>query len=193
MKARLILYAIAALWAGFLWPRETFGQEKAKPDHYSATWVVTGGVGAGQNVPIEIRINKYNSDEDIMNLATVLKEGGQDKLRSTLEKEDVGQLSPVGRVGVPIAVARKRVQGSKTVIRVVTARNLSFLELRSGGRSVDYPFTILELELDASGKGKGSAIGAASIRFNKKKNVYEIESLQHGASVNKLLNVQTWK
>ncbi len=165
-------------------------QEKPGSEQYAAVWAVTGGAAGGSTVPIDIRINRYNTDDDIKKFADILVEGGPDRLRRALEKEDVGQLSPTGRVGVPIAVARKHVKGNKTIIRVVAARNLSFVELRYSGRSVDYPYTILELDLDENGKGTGTAIGAAKIRFDKKKNTYEIESLEHGTAYNKLLNIR---
>lgn len=170
-----------------------FGKNKEESEHYSAVWAVVGGRAGGSTVPIDIRINRYNNDEDIKNYAGLLVEGGPDRLRRTLEKEDVGQLSPLARVGVPIAIARKFVNRDKTIIRVVTARALSFVELRYSGRSVDYPYTILQLELDQNGEGTGTAIGAAKIRFNKKKNTYEVESFQHGTAYNKLLNVRRLK
>jgi hypothetical protein len=171
----------------------SFGQEKPKPEQYAATWAVTGGTAGGKTMPIDIRINRFNTDEDVMKFAELLKEGGPDALRRALEKEDVGQISPTGRVGTPIAVARKLKSGNKTIVRVVTARNLSFVELRYSGRSVDYPFTVIQLELDEKGKGSGTAIAAAKIRFNKKQNTYEIESYQHGTDYNKLLNVYQMK
>ena len=52
---------------------------------------------------------------------------------------------------------------------------------------------IVQMEPDQNGQGTGSVIGAAKIRFSKKKNTYEIESLQHGTAYNKLLNVRLWK
>lgn len=183
---RIALFAVAA---GLLLLPASSGQEKPKPEHYAATWAVVGGTAGGSTVQLDIRINRYNTDEDIMKFAELLKEGGPDALRRALEKEDVGQLSPTMRVGTPIAVARKLQSGNKTIVRVVTARNLPFLELRYSGRSVDYPFTIIQLDLDEKGKGTGTGIAAAKIRFNKKKNTYEIESLQHGTAYNKLLNV----
>ena len=185
--------AVAALAAGLLMFPTTFGQEKPKPEQYSAVWAVTGGGAGGSTVSIDIRINRYNTDDDVKKFAELLVEGGQDALRRALEKEDVGQISPTARVGTPIAIARKFVNGDKTIVRAVTARNLSFLELRYSGRSVDYPFTIVQLELDREGKGTGTAIAAAQIKFNKKQNTYEIESLQHGTAYNKLLNVRLWK
>jgi hypothetical protein len=193
MRKQMTRIATAALAAALLLFPTTFGKEQPKPDQYSAVWAVTGGGAGGSNVSIDIRINRYNTDEEIRKYAELLVEGGPDKLLQALEKEDVGQLSPVGHVGVPIAIARKLVNGDKTIIRVVTARNLSFVELRYSGRSVDYPYTILELGLDKNGKGTGTAIGAAKIRFNKKKKTYEIESYQHGTDYNQLLNVQRMK
>ena len=193
MRRQMTCIAVVALAAGLLLFPTAYGQEKPKTEQYSAVWAVVGGGAGGSSVSIDIRINKYNTDEDIQKYAELLKEGGPDALRRALEKEDVGQVSPTGRVGTPIAVARKLVQGDKTTIRAVTARNLSFVELRYSGRSVDYPYTILQLDVDKDGKGTGTAIGAAKIRFNKKENTYEIESLEHGTAYNKLLNVRLWK
>jgi len=193
MKRQMSIIGAAVLAAGSLLVPAALGQDKPQPEHYSAVWAVVGGSGGGSTVSIDVRINRYNTDEDIQKYKDILVEGGANRLRQALEKEDVGQLSPIGRVGTPIAVARKLVQGDKTVIRVVTARNLSFVELRYSGRSVDYPYTILELSLDKNGKGTGTAIAAAKIRFNKKNKTYEIESYQHGTAYNKLLNVQLMK
>jgi len=190
---RLTNAGALALGAGLLLFSTAFAKEKSDPDVYSAVWAVVGGTAGGSTVSIDILVNRYNTDEEIMNYAALLADNGPDALRQTLEKEDLGQLSPVGRIGTPIAIARRLQKGDKTIVRVVTARYLSFVELRYSGRSVDYPYTFLELVLDKNGKGTGTAIGAAKIRFNKKKNTYEIESFQHGTAYNKLLNVQLMK
>jgi hypothetical protein len=192
MRRRITRSSAFALAAGLL-SMAAFGQELPKPEQYSARWIVTGGAAGGANVQIDIRINKYNTGEDIKRYSDILVEGGPDRLRQALEKEDVGQLSPVGRVGLPLAIARKVVQGDKTIIHVLTARNFSFAELRNSGRSVDYPYTILELVLDKDGNGTGTAIAAAKIKFNKKSKTHEIESLGHGSAFNKLLNVRLEK
>ncbi len=193
MRRRTVCIAAAALTAALFLLPPIFTQEKPKPEQYSAVWMVTGGARGGSSMPIDIRINRYTTDEEMKKFREILVEGGPERLRRAMEKEDVGQVSPVGRVGTPLAVARKFVNGKKTTIRVATARNMSFLELRYSGRSTDYPYTIIELNLDETGKGSGTGIAAAAVRFNKKKNVYEIESLQHGTDYNKLMNVRTEK
>jgi hypothetical protein len=193
MTKQLGRIALAALAVVLLCASAPFGQEKMQPEHYAATWAVVGGAAGGSSVSLDIRINKFDTDEDVMKFAALLKEKGQDALRRALEQEDVGQISPTGRVGTPIAIARKLKSGNKTIVRVITARNLPFLELRYNGRSTDYPFTIIQLDLNEQGKGTGTGIAAASIRFNKKADTLEIESFQQGTSVNKLLNVYLMK
>jgi hypothetical protein len=188
MKRQIICIGGAALV--FLVFSTAFGKDATKPEQYCAVWAVVGGSAGGTTVPFDIRINKYDTGEDVKKFSDLLIESGPDRLRQALEKEDVGQLSPTGSVGTPIALARKVVDGNKTIIRVVTVRRLSFVELRYSGRSVDYPYTFLELTLDQNGKGTGTAIAAAKIKFNKKSKTHEIESLQHGTAYNKLLNVR---
>ena len=190
MTRQMIRFVAAAVASGWLLIPAVFAQEKPKPEQYSFVWMLTGGAGGGSSMSLDLHINKYNTEDDIKKFADTLVEGGPDRLRRALEKEDVGQLSPTGRVGTPVAIARKLVKANKTIIRAVTARNLPFLELRYSGRSVDYPFTIIELDLNEKGEGTGTAIAAAKITFNKKKNLYEIESYQHGTAYNKLMNVR---
>jgi hypothetical protein len=171
-----------------------FGQNgEPAPEQYSATWVVTGGGAGGTSVPIDIHVTRYNTNAEIAEYASVLAKSGGSGLRSVLEKQDVGQFSPTGRVGTTLCVARKLTGGDATVIRVLTLRDITFEELRNNGRSVDYPYTMLELKLDKDGKGTGAAVRAAKISFNKKKNNYEIESFGHGAAYNKLVNVRRVK
>ncbi|HTG61642.1 MAG TPA: hypothetical protein VMG63_19805 [Terriglobia bacterium] len=101
---------------------------------------------------------------------------GPDALRRALEKQDVGRINPVGRTGNQIAVARKRQEGSETVITLVTARNMPFIELYRGGRTTDYRFGFLQVKLNEKGEGVGQIMAAEKIRFNGKKGHSEIES-----------------
>lgn len=188
MRKEVVGLTVAVLAAGLLLITPTIAQDKT--ERYTGVLQIVGGTGGGSSVSLDIWINKYNTDAEIKAYADILVEGGPDKLLRALEKEDVGQIAPTARTGLPLAIARKFANGDKTIIRVVTTRDPSFLELRYNGRSRDYPYTILQMELDQSGKGIGSVIGAAKIRFDKKKNTYEIESYQHGTANNRLVNVR---
>jgi hypothetical protein len=166
-------------------------EEKTKPEHYSGVAIGTGGSVGGKSMQFDFRITRYTTDEELDKYAEILKEKGQEALRRALEKIDVGRLSPVGRTGNQIAVARKRQDGSETVITIVTARTMPFIELYQGGRSTDYPFGFLQVKLNEKGQGAGQIMAAAKIRFNKKSGGYELESF--GNQYIKAVNIRLWK
>jgi hypothetical protein len=121
-------------------------------------------------------ITQYTTDEEIQNFAQLVKDKGTEALRRALEKEDKGRINAVGSTGNQIAVARKRQEGSDTILTIVTARTMPFMELYNNGRTTDYPFGYLQVELDARGQGTGQIMAAAKIKFDKKKGQYVIES-----------------
>ena len=151
-------------------------QEKMTPEAYTGVAIGTGGSFGGRSVSFDFRITSYTTDDELLSFAKLLKEKGQDALTDTLQKQDKGRINPVGTTGNQIAVARKRQQDGKTIITIVTAREMGFGELYHNGRSVDYPFGFLQVTLDANGKGTGQIMAAAKLRFNKKSGKYEIES-----------------
>jgi hypothetical protein len=166
-----------------------YAQDKARPEAYSAVAMGTGGSVGGKTILFDFRISQYTTDEELQNFAQLVKDKGTDALRRSLEKEDKGRISAVGSTGNQIAVARKRQQGSETIITIVTARNMPFVELSRGGRTTDYPFGYLQVKLDATGKGTGQIMAAAKIRFDQKKGQYEIES--YGNQYIKAANVRS--
>lgn len=151
-------------------------QDKTLPEAYSGVAMGTGGSVGGKMISFDFRITQYTTDEELQNFAQLVKDQGTDALRRALEKEDKGRINAVGSTGNQIAVARKRQHGTDTIITIVTARIMPFMELYRNGRSTDYPFGFLQVKLDATGKGTGQIMAAAKIRFDKKKGQYEIES-----------------
>src|SRR5579864_4697354 len=163
-------------------------EEQTKQEAYTGTAIGTGGPAAAKAIGFNLRVSRYTSDEEVDQLAALLKEKGPDAFRGAMEKLDVGRINPTGSVGNTIAVARKRQNGSETIVTVVTARIMPFVELSRGGRTKDYPFGFLQLNLNDKGEGSGQVMVAAKIRFNKKKGHYEIES--YGNQYIKAVNVR---
>jgi hypothetical protein len=151
-------------------------QDKASAEAYSGTAIGTGGSVGGKTIQFNFRITQYTTDEEVQNFAQLVKDKGTDGLRRALEKEDKGRINAVGSTGNQIAVARKRQEGSDTIVTIVTARTMPFMELYNNGRTTDYPFGYLQVKLDANGQGTGQIMAAARIRFDKKKGEYQIES-----------------
>ncbi len=163
-------------------------QETPVPEAYTGVALGTGGIAGGKSINFDFRITQYTTDDDVQKFAQLVKEKGTDALRRALEKEDKGRLAVVGSTGNQIAVARKRTHGADTIITIITARNMPFIELYNNGRTTDYPFGFLQVKLDAQGKGSGQIMAAAKIRFDKKKGEYQIES--YGNQYVKAVNVR---
>jgi hypothetical protein len=168
-----------------------FAQDKAPTEAYSGVAMGTGGSVGGKTIQFDFRITQYTGDEEVQNFAQLVKDKGTDALRRALEKEDNGRISAAGSTGNQIAVARKRQEGDNTIITIVTARNMPFVELYNNGRSTNYPFGFLQVTLNTKGEGTGQIMAAANIRFDKKNGQYQIESL--GNQYIKAVNVRPSK
>jgi len=163
-----------------------------KGAHYMGLLIGTGGAVGGASESIDIYVDAFTSAEEVLKLLNILNEKGQDGLAAELERRDVGRIvspmSPTNRGGtVNIAVARKFKSETGSVVRLFTARPMSFLERNVGGRSLDYPFGLIELQLDRDGNGQGAVIVAAKVKITKEGHL-ELES--YGGQYVKLTNVR---
>jgi hypothetical protein len=162
------------------------------PRQFAATAFGQAGAMAGKSFGMNIYITGWTTDQQVTDYISVLKEKGPDGLVRAMEKtDDVGRLSPTGFVGSGFRFARYRPTADGGVhIVMVTNRPMSFGELYRGGRSTDYQFGIVVLDVDKSGKGTGKLAPVCKIKFNKK-NELEIEN--YGQKPFRLANVYLQK
>jgi len=146
-------------------------------ESYTARVANMGGAISGP-FTINIHIYGYTSDEEVAKLAGLLKSKGQDAVASEIFHDEKGRIVPVGRLGNDLNYIRVLKSDKGKIIRMVSARPMSFLEVRNSGRSMDYPFGIVELVIGNDGKIEGSAIAAAKIQLNKD-NILEVESFSN--------------
>lgn len=162
------------------------GQEAAT---FTGTAVI---YGSGVNIRtttrnFTFRLTGQTSSQEVSRLVDVLQKDGQDGLLKELEKQKVGTFSLDSQVARDVNAAYVNEVDGKTRIRAVFARWLGFGELRGGYRSVDYPFSYVEIIVDPkTGKGEGTFIPAARIRY--KNNDIEIEDF--GTFPGRLMGVQ---
>lgn len=151
--------------------------------------VITYGSGYNtrtQTRTFTLRITGETSDAEATRLIGILQDQGQDKLLDAIRKNDLGTFSIGGNLGQHLNAVRIEDAGGKKRIRAVSERWLGFGELRGGYRSLDYPFSYIELFIDPrTGKGEGTYFGAAQIKF--KNNQIEIEDF--GTFPGRILNV----
>jgi hypothetical protein len=119
-------------------------------------------VGAGARANVDLYLNSYTSDAEAKSLAAALLEGGDDALLKALEKKkSIGKITLTGRVGFyDLKLIRShKIPGGRRIY-AVGDRPMGFLEVYASGRSRDYPFGILQLDLKTNEKGKEEGTGA---------------------------------
>ena len=137
----------------------------------------------------DLRLTGETSDADTANYITVLRENGQDALLDAINDNDLGNATFGGRIGPQINAVRINDVDGKRRIRVLFERWMNFDEMRGGYRSTDYPFGYMEIIYDPrTGKGDGTYISAARIRFRDSRNEVEIE--EFGSFPGRLLGVR---
>lgn len=114
--------------------------------------------------PLDITINRWSTDSERSKLRETLAKG-QDALLSALEKLPVvGYINTPGSLRWDLHYARQRPapEGGQSII-LATDRYVTAWEAFQQPRSINYPFTVIQLQLDKNGNGVGKASIATKI------------------------------
>jgi hypothetical protein len=126
---------------------------------------------------VDFIIDRWSTDADRDKLVAALREGGSDALLRALQKQDeVGRVRGTGSVGYPLRFAREIPisTGGRRVI-LATDRPVSFLELTNRPQTMEYPFMIIDIRMNAKGEGEGKLLPLARVTMNED-HVIEIEN-----------------
>ena len=132
--------------------------------------------GAAGN--IEIVVERWSTDANRDKLMKVMMDKGPDKLLDVLqEMPRMGYFRAPGQVGIDIHFARRMPQpeGGERIV-LVTDRRIGFREAANQPRSIDYPFTVIELRLNRDGEGEGKMSLATKIIADKENNIVTLEN-----------------
>lgn len=150
-------------------------QQGTGPEDISAAVVANNELASGIGT-VQIHISRWSTDADRTRLLTVLRESGPEALLKELQKMPaVGTIRTPNSVGYDLHYARQAPVGDGRRIVIATDRPISYLEATNQGRTLDYPFTLLQMQLDKNGKGTGTMSYATKIVAND--DVIELEDL----------------
>lgn len=149
---------------------------EGRKETFTGTLIGIGGPLAGRSTSFTLTINGVTSDQGARRYVGVLAEKGQDGLMSAVKDRKLGTFALTGQVGRDVNVVRIHPTETGRKITILFERWLNLFELRYGTRSQDYPFTYAEIYVDAEGKGEGTLIPAARIRFDKSEQSVEVEN-----------------
>ena len=144
-------------------------------------------IATGANARVDIRIDSWSTAEEREQLIMTMIEKGSGALLKALQKAPVkGRFRiPTARppdphhlsLGLDIRYAWQvpRPDGGKRIVLALD-RYIGFAEARNQPRSIDYPFSLIQIQVDAAGKGEGKMAVATKIDFDKEKKQIELEN-----------------
>ncbi len=145
-------------------------QSNQKPETFTAFAVNMSGVGPSGSGVVDLAIERWSSDAEREALRKVFVEKGPEKLLDALQDtKRVGYIRTPTSLGwdVRFVMQVPDEEGGRRIY-ALTDRRISFAEARNQPRTMDYPFTFIEIHLDKTGNGEGKASVATKITLNKK-------------------------
>ena len=162
----------------------------AGPERFEGRIANAGTFGnAGSNF-FTIQVDQYTSDEEFIEFLEILAGGGPRRLEDAFLRSRKGRIV-INSLGYDIALARSTPTDSGRVVRVFTVRRLGFDESVLQTRSREYPFGMIELQLNHNGRGEGVLVVAARLQLDADGRL-QVETFREtfGTPAFRLLNVE---
>ena len=145
----------------------------------------SGGPAAARptTAQLRIRIERWSTPEERDSLTAIMKEESDVTRMNSALLRALQQLPRVGWIRGSQTLAWDLRYAQQTPLpeggrRIVlgTDRPIGMWEARNQPRSIDYPFTVLELRLDKANQGEGKMIGDTRLIFNRDTNTLVLEN-----------------
>jgi hypothetical protein len=153
-------------------------QLDAVPLQLTAFAVNMSNIAPGTSAMVDIKINQWSTEATRTKLINTFVEKGPSKLLDALQdQKPVGYIKLPNTLGYDLRFARETPtdDGGRRIV-IVTDRYITQWEAMNQPRTMDYPFTLIEIHLKKDGTGEGKLSVATKITLNKKDNVVEIEN-----------------
>ena len=125
---------------------------------------------------VDIKIERWSTDAERQTLLSILLEekdkhkANQALLKALQKMPKAGFIRTPNTLAWDLRYARQNPMedGSGRQIVVATDRPIGFWEARNQPRSMDYPFTILEMRLNKENKGEGKMLAGTQLYIDPK-------------------------
>jgi len=154
-------------------------QELQLPLNLSAFAINMSNVAPGTSAIVDIRITRWSTDAERDRLMNTFVEKGPGKLLDALQdvKPAVGFIRLPQTLAYDLRFARQTpLEDGGWRVVLVTDRPISQTEVLRQSRTLDYPFTLIEIRIKKDGTGEGKLSVATKITRNTKDNVVELEN-----------------
>jgi hypothetical protein len=165
MRSALVA-AIAAAVLTLSMPATSAQSNMAKPEKFTAFAVdISNTAPRANSSVVDIEIKRWSTDAERDQLLEVFRAKGQHSLLAALQKMPVvGGIRTPGSLNYDIHFARQRAgaDGGREIF-LMTDRYIGAWEAANRPRTIDYPFTLIQLDLDKNDRGVGKASIATQI------------------------------
>jgi hypothetical protein len=150
-------------------------QSNSAGERFSAVAV---DLDQGSQTQLQIVVERWSSEAQRQRLTDVLLNKGPEKLLDALQDAPkVGYIRTTTSLGWDLHFASHvpAEDGGERIV-IATDRPMGFRELWNQTRSVEYPFTIVEMRVDKSGEGDGTMSLATKVIPDKANNIITLEN-----------------
>ena len=175
-KRVLLLCLCLSGAAGVYRPVAVTAQTHGQPEEFTATAIRSDEFRSGAGVVL-MRVTRWSTDAERTRLIETLQKKGPDKLL-----DELSGMKSVGSIRTPDSLAydlRYAYQspgedGGRQII-LATDRPIGFWEATNRPRTIQYPFTVIQMQIDRDGHGKGTLSLATRITARGKHTI-ELEN-----------------
>lgn len=131
-------------------------QTMGQPEEFDAVAIMNNNLGSGADRVI-MRVERWSTEGERTRVAHALNKGNTAALELLRELRPVGTIRTPDSLGYDLRYAHQEpaAEGGRRIV-LATDRPISFWEARNQPRTIDYPFTFIQIEMDRNGQGKGT-------------------------------------
>lgn len=161
-------------------------------ERFTASLIRPYGPSRTRTTFLTVGIDAVTSDAEVETLRKLMATEGFPAVKKRLEDAEMGALFTTGSLAVPLCFVRveAKPEGGGRRIIGLAARRIAFFETWHQTRSLEYPWSVVILDVDAKGKGQGQLMEAAKIEVGETGRVEVTYSTRTPA---KLINVRLLK
>jgi len=153
----------------------TSAQTLGEPEDFTAVAIVNNNLASGAGTVL-IHISRWSTEMERTRLIDTLQKKGSEKLLDELQDmRSVGTIRTPDSLAYDLRYAHQEpgAEGGRQIV-LATDRPIGFWEAVHQPRTIQYPFTVIQMQIGADGKGKGTLSYATKIVARK--NVVELEN-----------------
>src|SRR5262245_51980431 len=164
-----------ALGAVVAFDRPFTAQTLGEPENFNATAIVNNNLGSGAG-RVLIRVTRWSTPDETMRLVNLLKSKGPEKLLDELKgMKSVGSIRTPDTLAYDLRYSHEQPgeDGGRRIV-LATDRPIGFWEQRNQPRTIQYPFTVIQMQMGKDGQGQGTLSYAT--RITVRGNTVELEN-----------------